>query len=186
VDVPRWEPDARERLRDAALDLFLEHGYDAVTATQITERAGLTRRTFFRHFADKRDVLFAGSEELPGAVEDAVAGADATLPAYDAMTAGLVEVAARLARVAHRPADRRTVIEASEELQERERTKLIGVAEGVTAGLRRRRVHKQTAELLGQVGAVVFQAAFEGWAGRGSLPTRVRRSAERLAAGVTG
>ena len=63
--MPRWDPRAEDRLRDAALELFLEHGYDNVTVAQITERAGLTRRTFSRYFTDKRDVLFAGSEQLP-------------------------------------------------------------------------------------------------------------------------
>ena len=56
--MPRWEPQARDRLRDAALELFLAHGFDNVTVAQITERAGLTRRTFSRYFTDKRDVLF--------------------------------------------------------------------------------------------------------------------------------
>src|ERR1700735_145304 len=65
--MPRWEPQARDRLRDAALELFLAHGFDNVTVAQITERAGLTRRTFSRYFTDKRDVLFAGSEQLPAA-----------------------------------------------------------------------------------------------------------------------
>ena len=77
--MPRWDPRAKDRLRDAALELFLEHGYENVTVAQITERAGLTRRTFSRYFADKRDVLFAGSEQLPPALADAVRQADGAL-----------------------------------------------------------------------------------------------------------
>ena len=65
--MPRWDAQAEERLRTAAIDLFLEHGYEHVTVAQIADRAGLTRRTFTRYFTDKRDVLFAGSERLPGA-----------------------------------------------------------------------------------------------------------------------
>ena len=58
----RWEPDARDRLERAALELFVEHGFDPVTVPEITARAGLTTRTFFRHFADKREVLFADAD----------------------------------------------------------------------------------------------------------------------------
>jgi AcrR family transcriptional regulator len=61
-DVSRWKPDARERLRVAAIELFREQGFAATTVPQITERAGLTTRTFYRHFADKRDVLFPHAE----------------------------------------------------------------------------------------------------------------------------
>ncbi|MEU1298149.1 helix-turn-helix domain-containing protein, partial [Streptomyces sp. NPDC005840] len=78
--MARWDAGAAERLREAALDLFGEHGYDAVTVTQIAERAGLTRRTFHRHFPDKREILFAGSERLPPAVAEAVLAADPGLP----------------------------------------------------------------------------------------------------------
>ncbi|MBS2080443.1 helix-turn-helix domain-containing protein, partial [Mycobacterium tuberculosis] len=62
--MARWEPDARERLVAAALDLFNERGYDETTVTQIAERAGLTKSTFFRHFPDKRDVLAAGQDAI--------------------------------------------------------------------------------------------------------------------------
>lgn len=63
--VPRWKPDTRERLRAAAVELFAEHGFAETTVPQITERAGLTTRTFYRHFADKRDVLFPEAETQP-------------------------------------------------------------------------------------------------------------------------
>ncbi len=95
--MPRWEPQARDRLRDAALELFLAHGFDNVTVAQITERAGLTRRTFSRYFADKRDVLFAGSEELPVALADAVGRADPALSPFEAMLSALAEVGDLLA-----------------------------------------------------------------------------------------
>src|SRR5579871_6523692 len=121
--MPRWDPRAEERLRGAALELFLKHGYDNVTVTQITEQAGLTRRTFSRYFTDKRDVLFAGSEQLPTVLADAVRGADAALPPFAALLAGLAAAGELLAgRVSH-AAQRRAVVAASSELQERERTK---------------------------------------------------------------
>ena len=90
--MPRWEPQARDRLRDAALELFLAHGYDNVTVAQITERAGLTRRTFSRYFTDKRDVLFADSEQLPAVLAAAVGRADQDLPPFAALLTALAEV----------------------------------------------------------------------------------------------
>src|ERR1700727_2051938 len=134
--MPRWDPKAEDRLRDAALDLYLEHGYENVTVAQITERAGLTRRTFSRYFTDKRDVLFAGSEQLPIALADAVRHADDALAPFDALLAGLVETGELLSdRVPH-AAHRRAVIRASPELQERERTKFAAVTDAVAAALR--------------------------------------------------
>src|ERR1700741_3434425 len=62
--MARWEPNARERLAKAALELFTEQGYDTTTVIEIAERAGLTKKTFFRHFADKREGLFFGQEDL--------------------------------------------------------------------------------------------------------------------------
>src|SRR5437763_16470212 len=81
VTVSRWAPDARERLESAALDLFVENGYEETTVAQIAERAGLNRATFFRHFADKREVLFGGEDVLAELFGDAIRSAspDATL-----------------------------------------------------------------------------------------------------------
>src|ERR1700761_3000881 len=112
--MPRWEPQARERLRDPALELFLAHGFDNVTVAQIAERAGLTRRTFSRYFADKRDVLFAGSDELPKVMADAVRAADPALPPFVALVTALASVGAVLAeRVAPLAAQRRAIVAAS-------------------------------------------------------------------------
>jgi len=74
--VARWEPGAQERLCRAALDLYLERGFDDVTVAEITERAGLTRRTFFRYFTDKREVLFGGAAQLPAVVTRTVREVD--------------------------------------------------------------------------------------------------------------
>src|SRR3954447_15095550 len=78
-DVARWQPDARGRLGQAAMELYAERGYEQTTVAEIAERAGLTARTFFRYFADKREVLFAGSdllaERLVAALETAPASA---------------------------------------------------------------------------------------------------------------
>src|ERR1700722_6813813 len=87
--VGRWQPDSRGRLQEAALALYSERGFDQTTAAQIAERAGVTERTFFRHFADKREVLFGGSAFLKERIVSGVADAPATDGALDAVSRGL-------------------------------------------------------------------------------------------------
>jgi AcrR family transcriptional regulator len=118
--MARWDPGAEERLKRAALELYLERGSDNVTVTHIAERAGLTRRSYFRYFPDKREVLFAGSE-------------------------------------------RRAVIDASPELQERERAKTAAITEAIRDALKQRQVNAGTAELVAQLATVAFQNAFRHW-----------------------
>ncbi|MCP2169130.1 TetR family transcriptional regulator [Goodfellowiella coeruleoviolacea] len=161
--MPRWDPRAEERLRAAALELFVEHGYENATVAQITERAGLTRRTFSRYFTDKRDVLFAGSEQLPGIVADAVRRADPALPPFQALLAAVVDTGGLFADLVPHAAQRRAIIASSPELQERERTKLAAVTEALTGALRERGATASTAKLLAQVGVAIFQTAFERW-----------------------
>src|SRR5215467_8964276 len=85
----RWEPDSRGRLHEAAMALYGERGFENTTVAAIAERAGLTERTFFRHFADKREVLFAGSNELQERLVSTVAGAPADASPLDAVGAGI-------------------------------------------------------------------------------------------------
>lgn len=183
--MPRWEQGAEDRLREAALELFLRHGYENVSIAQITERAGLTRRTFSRYFADKRDVLFAGSEQLPGAVAEAVEKADAALPPFQALVAGLEHVGELLAdRVAPHAAQRRAIAAGSAELQERERTKFAAVVSALDEALRRRGVPPSSADMLANVGIAVFRTAFARWADDPAavpLPDRMREAATELA-----
>src|SRR3978361_911706 len=89
----RWAPDAEGRFRAAALDLFVERGYEQTTVADIAERAGLTRRTFFRYFADKREVLFSGSEVLAGRLTDALEFAAAGTSPLDCVAGALGTVA---------------------------------------------------------------------------------------------
>lgn len=163
--MARWDPGAQERLTEAALDLYLERGYDNVTVADIAEHAGLTRRTYFRHFPDKREVLFAGSEQLPAAVREAVLSADPAATPLAAVLDALEQVGSQVAAsVDHAHAvRRRTVIDASPELQERERTKSAGVAAAIDEALRQRGTEPETATLVAQVGAVVIGRAFHSW-----------------------
>jgi AcrR family transcriptional regulator len=185
--MPRWEPQTRERLREAALQLFLAHGFDNVTVAQITERAGLTRRTFSRYFADKRDVLFAGSEQFPGLLADAVGRADPVLEPFQAMLSALTEVGDLLAAQVQHTAERRAIVQASPELQERERTKFAEATDALEAALKQRGTQEATAALLAPVGAAIFWVAFDRWArqpGRAGLADRIRETTAELAANM--
>jgi AcrR family transcriptional regulator len=187
VAMPRWDPCAEDRLREAALELFLEHGYENVTVAEITERAGLTRRTFSRYFTDKRDVLFAGSEQLPAVLAHSVRHADDTLSPFEALLSALVDVAGGLADQALLAAQRRAVVQASPELQERGRTKFAAATEAVVDALRDRGIAESQATLLAQVGVAIFRTAFERWTDQPDdigLPARIREAAAELAASL--
>src|SRR6201995_5847472 len=85
----RWEPNASGRLRQAAMELYVERGYEQTTVADISERAGLTARTFFRYFADKREGLFNGSMALQEQMVTALGAAPASASAMDAVAAAL-------------------------------------------------------------------------------------------------
>ena len=187
VAMPRWDPCAEDRLRGAALELFLEHGYENVTVAQITERAGLARRSFSRYFTDKRDVLFAGSERLPAVLARSVRDADSALSSFEALLTALVDVAGVLADQAPLAAQRRAVVQASPELQERGRTKFAAVTDAVADALRDRGTAESEATLLAQVGVAIFRTAFERWTDQPDdigLPARIREAAAELAASL--
>src|ERR1700722_17641079 len=94
--MSRWEPDAQGRLAQAALELYVERGYEQTTVAEIASRAGLTERTFFRYFADKREVLFGGSSALQELLVSTVTGAPKSLPPIDAVAVGLEAMASLL------------------------------------------------------------------------------------------
>ncbi|MBB2748196.1 UNVERIFIED_ORG: AcrR family transcriptional regulator [Microbispora rosea subsp. rosea] len=161
--MARWDPGTQERLIKAALELYAEHGYDNVTVTQIAERAGITRRSYFRYFPDKREVLFAGSERLPPAVNEAVlAAAEAASPLSTTLDA-LAGVGARLVEQVRHAAERRSVIDASAELRERERTKTAAVTAAIREALKQRGVEHSRAKLVAQIATMVLQDAFDRW-----------------------
>jgi AcrR family transcriptional regulator len=166
----RWEPNARGRLERAALELFIERGFEQTTVAEIARRAGLTERTFFRHFADKREVLFAGGDALRELLVQAVAGApDSTAP-IDAVAAALQAAAPRFQERGEYPRQRQAVIAANPELQERELIKLASLAAAIAGALRRRGVPEPAASLTAEAGIAVFKVAFERWVGSTGQP----------------
>jgi AcrR family transcriptional regulator len=187
--MSRWEPDARGRLEQAALDLYRERGFDQTTVTEIARRAGLTERTFFRHYADKREVLFGGSAALQELlVTGVIAAPDMTAPIVAIATS--LEAAAALMQE-RRPwsQQRQVVISAHPELQERELIKLASLAAAMAEALRGRGVKEPAATLAAEAGIAVFRIAFERWVdetNRRRFPTIIRDSFRELRAVTAG
>src|ERR1700751_2610147 len=125
----RWEPDARGRLGKAAMALYAEQGFEQTTVAEIAARAGLTQRTFFRHFADKREVLFYGQEMLRDLLVNTVASAPPAAAPIDAVADAVVAAGALLQQRREHARQRQIVIDAHPELRERELIKLAGLAE---------------------------------------------------------
>ncbi|HTZ10053.1 MAG TPA: TetR family transcriptional regulator [Acidimicrobiales bacterium] len=165
----RWEPNARGRLEEAALELYLERGYEQTTVAEIAARAGLTERTFFRHFADKREVLFGGAAALEDLLVAAVAGAPETASPMEAVVSALVTAGAALQERGPAARRRHAVITAHPELRERELIKLATLAEAVAGALRRRGVADPGAHLCAEAGIAVFKMAFEQWVAGGGV-----------------
>jgi AcrR family transcriptional regulator len=163
--MARWEPDARERLVAAALDLFNERGYDATTVAQIAERAGLTKSTFFRHFPDKRDVLAAGQDAIAQLLRQGIAAAPADATPLAAVCSGLKSAAAGFTSFNRDLAPRlKAAIAASAELQGRNALKQIGLALAMVEALESRGVAERTAVLAAELGALAFKTAYARWA----------------------
>lgn len=161
----RWEPDSRGRLQEAALALFAERGFDQTTAAEIAAQAGLTERTFFRHFADKREVLFGGAAILEDRILTAVIGAPPTDGPLDAVSRGLDAAAAMLGESRRDLAcQRHMVITANPELRERELAKLAHYADAVAAALCDRGVSERQANLAAETGMTVLRLAMQRWA----------------------
>ncbi len=161
--MARWEPDALGRLQQAALALFGERGFDQTTVAEIAAQAGLTKRTFFRYFTDKREVLFHGSEELEELLVAGVGNAPELTAPLDLVATALDAVATMFERRREFAARRHHVIAANPELQERERIKLASLAEAVAQALRIRGVGDPAAILAAETGITVFRVAFERW-----------------------
>jgi AcrR family transcriptional regulator len=185
----RWEPNARGRLEQAALELYIERGFEQTTVAEIAKRAGLTERTFFRHFADKREVLFWGQSALQELIVSAVASAPDSAAPIDAVAAALEAAGALLQERREGARQRQAVIDANAELQERELIKLASLASAIAGVLRRRGVTDPAASLTAEAGIAVFKVAFERWISETSqrdLPQFIRESLDELKAVTAG
>ena len=171
------------------MELYVERGFEQTTVAEIAKRAGLTERTFFRHFADKREVLFWGAATLQERLVSAVASAPDSAAPIDAI-AGAIEVAGVLLQERREAArQRQTIIAANTELQERELIKLASLASALAGALRRRGVSEPAASLTAEAGIAVFKIAFGLWVDEDSgpdLPRLIQESLDELKAVTAG
>lgn len=171
--MARWEPNARERLVRAALDLFVEQGYDATTVNEIAERAGgLTKTTFFRHFPDKREVLFAAGQEMHSRLlADGVAAAPDSATPLQAAAAGVDTLAATFTEDRREFSARLTaLIAGNAELRERATFKRAALTDALTDALRKRGVADPAAGLAAELGMRAYYNAYARWAGQWADP----------------
>jgi AcrR family transcriptional regulator len=162
--MARWEPNASGRLTEAAMALFAERGYAKTTVGDIAERAGLTERTFFNHFTDKREVLFAGSEQFASQIVDVVRAAPKSQPTLDTVLAGYESRSAFFDERRATVRKRSELIAAQPELQERELIKLMSLTAAITEVLKERGTSASAASLASATGAAIFRVGFEQWA----------------------
>ena len=185
----RWEPDARGRLERAAMELYVERGFDQTTVAEIAAAAGLTERTFFRHFADKREVLFSGAVQLQEFLVKTLASAPESATPIDAVAAAFEAAGALLQERRDFAWQRQAIIDANAELRERELIKLASLAAAIAGTLRQRGVADLAASLAAEAGIAVFRIGFERWVsetGQADLPQLIRESLDELKAVTAG
>ncbi|MET9534606.1 MULTISPECIES: helix-turn-helix domain-containing protein [unclassified Streptomyces] len=187
--MSRWEPNGRGRLAQAALELYVERGYEQTTVAEIAKRAGLTERTFFRHFADKREVLFGGAGELQDFLVGHLTDAPASATPIDAIAAALEPLGAHFHERREYARLRQSVVAANAELRERELIKFASLASALAEALRERGAGEPAASLAAEAGVAVFRIAFESWingSGERDLSQIIRESLAELKAVVAG
>jgi AcrR family transcriptional regulator len=164
--MPRWEPDAAERLERAALELFAEQGFDHTTVPEIAQRAGMTTRSFFRHFPDKREVLFHGDDALPDRIALLMANAPGSLSIMEMLIWGC-ETMARNVLQDQRDAfvARRAIIGTDAGLQERELRKQAKIAEAITEALATAGLDPLWTVVAGKLAVTISSTAFGRWLG---------------------
>jgi AcrR family transcriptional regulator len=162
--VSRWQPDARQRLERAALDLFAQQGFAATTVPEITARAGLTTRTFFRHFADKREVLFSGEEAVPGLVTQMMAEAPPAIDPVTLIVEGLKTIAeTRFEGRLDELREKRQIIQTDESLRERNLRKLSALRDAIRTGFINRGEAPLTATLLAEISVTLLNVSLNEW-----------------------
>ena len=161
--MSRWSPDSRGRLERAAYDLFLEQGYERTTVADIAKRAGLTERTFFRQYADKREVLFGGGLALQDAMLAALDAAPLVVSTIDAVQLAVEAIAGMMHGRRELARERNAIVAAHADLQERERTKRATLTAELASGLQRRGVVEPQASLAAAMGIAVFFVQFACW-----------------------
>ena len=187
--MARWKEGSQGRLEQAALALYGERGFENTSVAEIAERAGLTERTFFRYFADKREVLFGGAGALQELLVNTVVSAPEAAAPIDAVAAALGAAGAMFEEHSESARQRHAVVAANAELQERELIKLARLASAIADALQQRGVAGPAARLTAETGIAVFKVAFERWVTENTgrdLPQLIRASLDELKAVAAG
>lgn len=179
--MARWQPGTRERLQATALQLFADHGFEQTTVAEIAAAAEVSERTFFRHFADKREVLFAGQQDFDALFVDPIAAAPDGTPPFELVARALDNTGAFF------PDERRAwsrarqpVIESDPSLRERELGKLASLTVHLGQVLRDRGVPEPAATLAAETGVTVFHLSFQQWIAPGEERSMTTIARERL------
>jgi len=179
--MSRWAPDARERLEAAALELFAQNGYERTTASEIAERAGLNRATFFRHFADKREVLFGGEDTLAGLFADGIRACPAGATPIECLRAAFAAADPVMTAAQRKKAAQRVLIlAANEEVRERGLLKHARMAAAIRTALSERGVEAVTARLTAELALLAFSLGVERWMQGGSFATHATEALSEL------
>ena len=161
--MARDEGGLRVRLQRAALELFRERGYDRTTAAEIAARAGVTERTFFRQFPDKREVLFDGEAILRAALTAAIADAPDGLGTLDTLFQAFRSVLSLLEDNRPFAKPRHEIISSTPALYERELAKIATLIDALAAALKARGGADLKAVLAAQTGMAAFVHATIAW-----------------------
>lgn len=161
--MPRWSPDAALRLEAAAMALFAAQGYAGTTVPQIAEAAGLTTRTFFRHFSDKRDVLFLRDREFPQAVSDFMASVPAESGGTATVRAGLAAACRGIQGWREEIARRRSIVHSEPALHERDLLRSHYLARAIAQSLDQRGIDFEQAHTLAALAVTCFDLAMDRW-----------------------
>ena len=188
--VARWEPNPRERLERAAIELFAQQGYDDTTVEQIAAGAGLNRSTFFRHFGDKREILFGGQDGLASRFAESIENAPAQQTALDAIETGFADIAAIWFTPERRDLapQRISVIASNPELVERELLKRRGITHAVAAALRSRGIEGPSTTVAAELATLAFSQTVTAWAepdNTEDFPAIAHRALRRLHSAAT-
>ncbi|WP_424950493.1 TetR/AcrR family transcriptional regulator [Deinococcus sp.] len=185
----RWGPDARGPLEQAALELCLQRGFEQVTVSEIAQRAGFSERTFYRHFADKPEVLFMGMGYLQANVVGLVANAPTAAVPMEAVIAAFEQAGAVFQENAEVLRRRQGVVDTHPELRARELSKVAALAEAIAEALRRRGAADPEAVLVAEAGTLAFRLAYAGWirhTGQHDWPRLFRRTLEEIGGVIAG
>jgi AcrR family transcriptional regulator len=186
--MARWEPGSRDRLAEAAVELFAEHGFRSVSVAQIAEHAGVTERTFYRHFASKEDVLFVDGEAILTLILDTIDAASGTATPAQILVAATAALAEDFQPERARHRNRAKVIASDPALLERDLFKQYAWGEAIAERLHRRGASLPRATVLATAATAAFRTAYVGWCrDRLSIPlsTRVQTSLEDLVVDLT-